>query len=305
MTPAEAAGLAGAMGFLANRPPQALSGGQLNHVFRVVTARGPVVLKHAPPHVAALPEVPLDPVRIRHERLGLAWAATVVGRERIPRVLAYAAARHALVMEDLGPLPHLGTWLASSPDDALAALEDLGRLVGQLHAAPALPGFANPSVQATRHAVQYAQVPSMLASLGLEPARGAAAVRLGEVLQRPGRVPIMGDLWPPSVLRRDGVWVLIDWELSHVGRACQDVAHLEAHLLLLDPRAAPSRIAAFRRGYQAAAPPWDAEEHAMAAVHRASELLARTVGAFPLMDERDPRWQDILDAALDALEEGS
>jgi len=66
------------------------------------------------------------------------------------------------------------------------------------------------------------------------------------------------------------------------------VAHLRAHLFLADPERAASRVAAFEEGYRATAPSWDGAQHDGARVHEASELLARTVGAFPMVERDDP-----------------
>jgi len=219
MTPEVAAGHVGRAGFLVTGPAVPLVGGHLNEVFRVPTSAGSVVLKHAPPYVAAAPEVPLDPDRLRHEALGLAMGGTLWRPGRVPRMVVYDPTHHVLCMEDLGDRPTLATWLAGASDAAAAALlTDLGRHLGQLHRAPA-DAWANPDVQATRHQLQYRQVPDFLAAHGYERGLGAQAVALGEALQRPGRGPIMGDLWLSSVLVDGHDWALIDWELSHLGAA--------------------------------------------------------------------------------------
>ena len=186
-------------------------------------------------------------------------------------------------------------------DAALRA--DVARHLGQLHRAPAdAEAWANPDVQATRHELLYRQVPGFLEAHGHDRGLGAQALALGEALQRPGRGPIMGDLWLSSVLVEGHDWSLIDWELSHWGQPLQDVAHLRAHLFLVDPTRAAPRVAAFEQGYRATAPPWDGAQHDGARIHEACELLARTVGAFPMMGRNDSRWSAALERSVALLE---
>lgn len=300
MTGDDACRRARALGLRIVGPAVRLTGGNLNHVFRVPVEGGTVVLKHAPPHIASAPDIPMDPGRLAHEVAGLSLARAVWGPGHAPEVLAVSEAEAVVVMEDLGEPPDLAACLTATPD--AVELTALGRLVGALHAAPVPAGFANPDVQAVRHRVQYEQVPAMLASVGRAARLGEAAVALGQRLQEPGRVPVMGDLWPPSVRWRPEGWVVLDWELSHHGRALQDVAHLAAHLFLVDPARAAGWWRAFWEGYEATAPVWDAEEHRLARVHEASELLARTVGAFPMVGADDPRHARAVERAVALLE---
>lgn len=296
MTADDAAGLASRLGFLCSAPPERLIGGNLNDVWRVRSGERSAVLKHAPPYVATSPDLPLDPSRNRHERRALERAATLLGPDRVPHVLAYDDAHHVLLLEDLGP----GTPFTADPEQ----LAELGREIGTLHRASwgdRSADLANPDVQATRHALQYSQVPTWLAELGVDPARGRPVVSLGERLRdRPGRCFVMGDLWPAAVhVRSDGSWALIDWELAHHGLPLQDVAHLRAHLHLLD--APPGAVEAFLDGYRATGPEWNDEQHRLGELHEAAELLARTVGAFPLFDVTDPRREHAIGRALSLL----
>jgi hypothetical protein len=271
-----------------------LAGGHLNRVHRLEGLRGSAILKVAPPHVATNPRIPLDPSRNRHERLALLRAAEVLGPERVPAVLGHSDEHHALLLEDLGPGRSL-------PLDE-AFLHELGATIGRLHRDTWGDGdraLANPSVQATRHIIQYRQVPAWLEAHGHDPRLGQAVVELGIRLRdEPGQCFVMGDLWPQAVhLRPDGHWALIDWELAHHGRPLQDTAHLRAHLFLLDPdpRWPDAFDAAYRTSFPEHAPSPDAP------LHEAAELLARTVGAFPLFPEGDPRIERAVHRAVDLL----
>ncbi|MCP4804581.1 MAG: phosphotransferase [Proteobacteria bacterium] len=244
---------------------QVLTGGLLNHVWRVVGSGGSVVVKHAPPYVASAPDVPLDVARIGFEEralrmLGQGGVLQDVASPQVrpPRLLDRAG--ETLILEDLGDLPHLGE--RPSPEAAAA----LGRFIGRLHARSAsVRGMANDGVQATRNALCYQRY---------DPA-------LGVRLMQPGVCLVMGDLWPPSVLVDGWGARVIDWELAHFGQPMQDTAHLAAHLWLAD--ALPA-WAAFDRSYRDEVDPQalQPDHRSCFARHFGVELLVRALGPFPM-----------------------
>lgn len=283
--------------------PRRLSGGLLNVVWRVPLASGSVVAKIAPPFVAALPDVPLDPARQRVEAAALAAfapggpLADLAGEAvRPPRPLHHSPEDSVLVMEDVGDVPSLDAALADRPGGAAAWGKRLGRFVGRLHAVPVTDAlraaFENPAAQETRLEVQYRSTGDALRAAGVPDADslGAEAVALGERFLERGRCLIQGDLWPPSVLvTPDGLRV-IDWELAHVGVPAQDLGHLGAHLWMLAHRtaaadAARAAWAAFLEGYVEGVGPERSRLLAGDAVsdavrHLGCEVLARAVGPF-------------------------
>lgn len=301
-------------GFAPTGGAERLPGGLLNEVWRVAGQPGSeprsVIAKHAPPHIASQPEVPLDPERIAFEAQALEAFAPggrlevlTTGDVRPPRSLDYDAASRTLLMEDLGAPPGLGAWLRNGPPapGAEATGERLGRFMGRLHARTTgdealRDAFDNRAMQETRHAVQYRAVGEMAEKAGVEDAEalGARAEALGARFIEPGDCLVMGDLWPPSVLRTgNGALRLIDWELCHYGRPAQDVAHLAAHCWMHAHRA-PSREAcaaaeaaqrAFLKTYRdalgaASSALLTPRARADCAVHFGAELLVRTVGPF-------------------------
>jgi 5-methylthioribose kinase len=285
------------------RGPWERLGGLVNVVHRVgAEPLGSVIVKHAPPHVASAPEIPLSPARLAFEHSALCALAPggALGgafgmRVRVPRVLGADLASAVLVLEDFGALPDLATALAARPSLA-GSLHGLGEALAGLHVRSAgrahlAAVFDNADVQATRLRVQYEPVGRWLAEADVADASalGARAAALGRALRAPGRCLTMGDLWPASVLASGGDLCLIDWEFAHYGRPLQDVAHLAAHLWMHEQRAQESEAAnAFERarrefllGYATAAPDlFDAAELADAAVHAGCEILARTLGPF-------------------------
>ena len=292
--------------------PVRLPDGNLNVVWRVPGEDASVIVKYAPPYIAADPEVPLDPSRILIEARCLnaldpdgALADVRTATVRPPRLRDVDEEAHVLVMEDCGDGPALGAWLRSGQEgDRRAEAARLGRrlgaFIGRLHAAthdrePYAVVFDNRPMQETRLAVQYRGVAEMLKRGGVDDAEalGGRAEALGEALLETGRCLTMGDLWPASVLVSGEGLRLIDWELAHYGRPLQDVAHWEAHLWMQRHRAPTPAVeaavealrAAFRDGYREAVGEamdalWTDAERRDAAVHVGAEILVRAVGPF-------------------------
>jgi len=298
--------------FTPTAEPMRLPEGNLNVVWRVRGEERSVIVKYAPPYIAADPDTPLDPSRLLIEArcleaLGPGGRLADVSGEavRTPRVVDFSDDPHVLVMGDLGDLPTLGRWLREHDpepvrDTAPTLGERLGAFLGVLHATTCddetyAAAFVNRPMQETRQAVQYQGVAGMLEKGGVADADelGARAEALGAALLEPGRCLTMGDLWPPSVLVDGNELRLIDWELAHYGRPLQDVAHLLAHLWMQAYRA-PSPVvadaveslrASFLNAYEAALGDaakalWTKQEQRDAAVHFGAEILVRAVGPF-------------------------
>ena len=292
--------------------PARLPEGNLNVVWRVPGEEMSIIVKYAPPYIAADPDTPLDPSRLTIEArcleaLGTGGALSGVCRAsvRAPRPLDVNEDDHVLVMEDLGDLPTLGRWLRRADPDAVQERaptigEQLGGFIGDLHAAThddeaCAETFDNGPMQETRFAVQYQGVAGMLEAGGVSDAEelGTRAEALGSDLLESGCCLTMGDLWPPSVLVAHEGLRLIDWELAHYGRPLQDVAHVLAHLWMQQHRAPTSAVADavddFRRSFLAAYREalaekeeglWTEQEGRDAAIHLGAEILVRAVGPF-------------------------
>jgi 5-methylthioribose kinase len=292
--------------------PTRLPEGNLNVVWRVPGAERSVIVKYAPPYIAADPDTPLDPSRLTIEArcldaLGPEGPLADVTQPSMctPRVLDFNEDDHVLIMEDLGELPTLGWWLRTDDPDAIRERapvlgQRLGTFIGTLHAtttndAACADTFDNRPMQETRQAVQYQGVADMLKTGNVPDAEelGARAKALGEDLLGTGRCLTMGDLWPPSVLVADDALYLIDWELAHYGRPLQDVAHFLAHLWMQSHRAPSPAVAdavgslraSFLDAYEhalgnAAEALWPEQERRDAAIHFGAEILVRAVGPF-------------------------
>jgi 5-methylthioribose kinase len=295
--------------------PELLSGGYLNHVWRVPGQyrSGPwksLIVKFAPPHIASQPDVPLDPHRAAIEAqcmtaLNPGGELSHIGGEAIrpPRLVDFDAQARILVMEDVGDCPDLGAWLwhESCLEETGHALgKQIGTFIGALHKRThSDPHFAqvfgNPGIQRTRLEVQYKAIGDLCEKANLPGARelGSKALALGELLQEPGLCLIMGDLWPPSIrVTTEGIR-LIDWELAHYGRPSQDVGHLAAHLWMYAHRAPPGEAAArvwetlhdFLSAYRATLGEqfdevFGAPGLRESAIHMGAEILVRAIGRF-------------------------
>lgn len=290
-----------------------LPDGNLNFVWRVPGGlESSVIVKHAPPYIAANPDVPLDPSRLLIE----AQCLDVFGRDgrlsdipeaevRAPRLVDVNEAKSILIMEDLGDLPTLDRWLRTTDptvvEETVPVLgARLGSFIGQLHARTCdvevyEEAFDNQAMQETRYTVQYQGVTTMLSQGGVPDAEalGARAEALGRALKGPGQCLTMGDLWPRSILINGEELRLIDWELAHYGRPLQDVAHWRAHLWMQAHRAPSGAVrsavdviqTSFFEAYLDALGEkkrdlWTKEETRDAALHFGAEILVRAVGPF-------------------------
>ncbi len=286
--------------------PEPLSGGLLNQVWRVPAKPAPVIVKHAPPHVAADPSISLDPNRILFEAKALIalspegpLADVSRPETRAPHPLDLDRDAHVLVMEDVGQAPSLTEAIPNLPSPSQIGAS-LGNFIGRLHRqsldhSQLAADFQNQPVQETRLAVQYRAVRDLLRNAGTSDADtlGDKAEALGQRLLQPGRCLVMGDLWPPSIrIVPDGIR-LIDWEFAHFGNPAQDLAHLDAHLWMAAHRASVPEIRSgiesvrnhFFTAYEAAIQ--DSRDRLLtldvfrdAAIHFGAEILVRTIGPF-------------------------
>lgn len=284
--------------------PEELEGGNLNHVWRVRSGTRSVVVKHAPPYIAKNPEIPIDPGRLAFEANALALFCDGVALEQIktdrvrpPKRLGFDEEKSMLVMEDIFPS---AVWfdrvLKNKSNHGLA--KDLGRFIGRLHTQTfqreeVAGGFRNLPIQKTRQIVQYESVANTLDDHGIHcPGAVQNAEKLGEKLLQPGKCLVMGDLWPPSILFKDGELRLIDWEFAHFGRPMQDVAHFAAHCYMYHTQYPPEAGRDFKAiwqnflmGYRQGTGSkynelLNRDEIVGMNIHFGAEILIRTIGPF-------------------------
>lgn len=282
------------------RSIEAVSGGNLNYVWRIRGKSDSCIVKYAPPYIATQPDVSLDPRRAVIEaraldELGEGRLKSVAnGDIGIPRLLDFDRDRNILMMEEVSSSATLGDRILEQ-QPVKKPLEQLAGFIARLHATTfgrewAASRFDNHSMQATRREVQYRPVTGQLEDYGIPNAvsLGARARELGDWLMETGKCMIMGDLWPPSVLMGGERPWLIDWELAHFGRPLQDVGHLTAHLCLygmVAGRSPGELITPFLETYRKELGNdfyslWDEKEVRGMAVHAGAEIITRVIGAF-------------------------
>ena len=134
-------------------------------------------------------------------------------------------------------------WLSHAKNKSGKFGTFLGRFIGSLHR----ESFNNPSIaqkfnnhpiQQTRYTVQYESIGPLCKGMGIEDAEdlGLKARQLGTRLLQEGSCLVMGDLWPASIHITPKGLRIIDWEFVHYGNPAQDLAHLAAHLWMLQHR---------------------------------------------------------------------
>jgi 5-methylthioribose kinase len=293
--------------------PVRLSGGLLNYVWRISGRHGSryssLIAKWAPPYIASNPNIELDPGRIIIEANALktfgkggTLAHIASDNVSLPKFVSFDTTDNILVMEDVCNCPDLSEWVRSPQDQSKAHIigTQIGEFIANVHRFSAnkqalMAKFSNPRIQNTRLEVQYKNVKLYAERAKLDNADeiGNIALAYGNLLQLPGKVIIMGDLWLPSIIVSGEKLRIIDWELAHYGRPSQDIGHLTAHLWMhihkpptpSTPENARLILSGFLESYRTTLGEdfetvFGADGLRESSIHFGSELLARTVGLF-------------------------
>lgn len=284
---------------------QPLEDGNLNHVWRLKGSSRNLILKMAPPYIAANPEVPLDPMRVEYEsralqlfREGETLHSLASKEIRPPKHFFYDNKHHLLATEDLGHLPDISI-LSNSEISPQQAGRRLGHFIGNLHRlsynnSNLKKQFANTDIQQTRQKLQYNPAAEYAKRGGITKVKSiqSKTQRLGKDLLEPGCCLVMGDLWPSSILLNDNELHIIDWEFCHFGRPLQDVGHFAAHCWMLAHTSSEvEQEKIFRKLWQHFWKAYqkhtnhndqlyDKQEYRDTATHIGSEILIRATGAF-------------------------
>ncbi|PWN05329.1 phosphotransferase [Rhodohalobacter mucosus] len=285
--------------------PEELIGGNINRVWRIPGDSDSVIVKYAPPYIAASPDVPMNSNRLSFEARALGsfmQSGPLSGIDQTyvqpPELLGHDTDASLLLMEDITPSVPWFEALRKGRAEIETA-RDLGRFIGALHrityGQPAIAGqFHNMPVQETRYHVQYMSLAETLSKKDDPDFRSAAerCRQLGRLLMKQGRCLLMGDLWPPSLLWSRNKIRIIDWEFVHYGRPLQDLAHFCAHCMMHHAVASAGTRDLFTdiwgrtmNGYKRETSQLyqeliNGDEIEWFSVHVGAEILARTIGAF-------------------------
>jgi len=220
-----------------------LSGGNINNVWRVDGDPDSLIAKHAPPHIATNPDVPLSIERLSFEAKALSLfssggqlASLARHQIRLPELIAFDPDRSLLLMEDVEAFAELN-WVPTESISPKKTGQRLGQFIGNLHRKTFMDHelrntFANFEIQQVRHQLQYepAHEYGNWNDASTKTKIKKRSRDLGERLQGTGTCLVMGDLWPPSILvNKESDIRLIDWEFVHFGRPLQDIGHFAAH----------------------------------------------------------------------------
>ena len=220
-----------------------LSGGNINNVWRVDGDPDSLIAKHAPPHIATNPDVPLSIERLSFEAKALSLFSSggqlaSLARQQIrpPELIAFDPDRSLLLMEDVEAFAELN-WVPTESISPKKTGQRLGQFIGNLHRKTFMDHelrntFANFEIQQVRHQLQYepAHEYGNWNDASTKTKIKKRSRDLGERLQGTGTCLVMGDLWPPSILvNKESDIRLIDWEFVHFGRPLQDIGHFAAH----------------------------------------------------------------------------
>lgn len=286
---------------------QELTGGNLNHVWRLNGKTHSLIIKHAPPYIASSPDVPLSSDRLGFEARALqlfqplgTLSDLANNGFRPPEPFFYDSEHSILVMEDLGEMKPLGRGIPGLISAGKIGYE-LGTFIGNLHRStyqkePFRKDFNNKQIQSTRNRLQYqpAFEYAEIQESGLSEKIKKLTQNLGNLLLKPGICLVMGDLWPPSLfIGREQKLRLIDWEFVHFGRPLQDVAHFAAHCVMQHQTADTQKETdewvkiwdEFWGGYQTITGSYfnkliDKQEFKKMYVHAGAEILIRAAGPF-------------------------
>ena len=145
---------------------QTIEDGNLNHVWRLSGKERSLIIKYAPPYLAANPEIPLDPSRISFEAKALSQfndgqplPSLATKQTRPPTLYHFDEEKHVLIEEDIGKLSDISESLQNGSINP-AVGKSLGSFVANLHRGTFQEdryrqSFNNENIQRTRLEVQY------------------------------------------------------------------------------------------------------------------------------------------------------
>ncbi|MEV6987014.1 phosphotransferase [Sphaerisporangium sp. NPDC051017] len=225
-------------------------GGNVSHVFRVRGACGNVILKIRADRFARIPALRTDPAMIADERRALEVYAGVEPSV-FPRVLAFRAAAHAMILTDVFPD---GRNYHQHLDQRPATAEEMTRLGSTLRRIHQATQDVRTEIRSQGdvwfrdHTFGFC-----LRATGHD----ALSRACEELAALPGQQLILGDLAPKNLSLAGGV-AICDLDNVHRGWPLYDIGYFLAHLLIHHLRWAGhlrTLVPALLAAYFAAEPP--------------------------------------------------
>jgi 5-methylthioribose kinase len=293
--------------------------GNINWVRRARAADGRTwIVKQARGALEKFPQYEADTSRLKCEARYLEVARSYDFDGVLPGVHHFDERHRVLVLEDIGPVPHMGERLLAGAD-LDGDLERIARLLARVHEATAgvdlAPSFANEQMRRL-HGDHIFVLPFRPNDFDLAPRvaeRAESVWQDDELVEAAGRAYrrylephgalVHADVQSSNVLLAPDRPVLLDAEIAHVGDSAFDVGTLIAHVFL--PAIARHELerarATCRRICRAYGETRDfPEAFAKSAENYAAfEMIRRTIGAarVPAMSTAEASL-DCLDLAL-------
>lgn len=266
----------------------------MNVVLRLQTNWRSLILKQSRPYVRKYPDIPAPANRIDVEHRFYQAISQIARLSCFPKIAAYDATQHLLLMEDLGQTEDLTRLYASRnvPDILLDSLA--GALAG-IHTAPAPSDFPD-NLELRRLNHQHIFVLPFLPENGFSldtvqpgleglaaPLREDAKLKarvaaLGDAYLEQGQTLLHGDFYPGSWVEAGNALFIIDPEFSFMGFPEFDLGVMAAHLYMsgMDPELARKTLGAYPLPYR--------EETALQVA--GTEVVRRLIGLAQLPLER-------------------
>ncbi|KAJ6546876.1 kinase-like domain-containing protein [Mycena capillaripes] len=315
-----------------------LTGGLTNVTIRAIFANpitfmesepfSSVVLKYAPPHVAAEPTQPMTIHRqvieanaLRHlaEEPEIQNLLSQFPELKIPHLIHHDLTANVLWITDLGDSQTLSKFLATAPPEATVRqiAGTLGTFISQFWKTTERPTlettalFARPDGQGDPVLFLASTALSVMTQWDI-PDADLLSSRVRTAMQMKDKVELclgMVDFWPGSILiGHDGSHGLVDWEYFGLSTAGAEIGMLIAHLHLLiaQSRSKPdvsestrTFISAFLESYGAHATPASTYFKRQALVAYGREMV--TAIEFFAVDLDDEAQKRVLEAGIRSL----
>ncbi len=201
-----------------------ISGGLVNHIYRIKGQDRTVYLKLRTSEFSALPDIRIDPDDIRYESKALDIFSGIFP-EVFPEQLAFFRESSTMVLSDIMRRGSTLESLLNSNQFAVGQAFGLGALIQSIHAE-----FRGRHVPIREDGDNAYYASNLEYRLGFT--RNAAIDSIIKDLKREPRQLILGDLSPKNICVSEGTFKVCDLETAHMGNGVFDLGFLAAHLIL-------------------------------------------------------------------------
>ncbi len=222
--------------------------GNMNVVLRISTNKRSFIIKQSRPFVQKYPQITAPIKRIAVEYQFYNAVANKAIDAHIPKILAYSAANHLLILDDLGDCKDM-SYLYNERRLDETQLQQLIAIVSQIHKSKPLEYPKNRELRLLNHQhifvlpfLEESDFSLNTVQQGLEELAlnyrtdeilKKAISKVGELYLAEGNVLLHGDYYPGSWMTKEDHIYVIDPEFSFMGFAEFDVGVLAAHSIMI------------------------------------------------------------------------